>query len=182
LSGIKKKQEGASKEDIEQLSKFKFQRTETNEKLAGNTQGAAGGIMTECETDSPIEHVLSEEDAVWCSFLLCVAWPFSSFPSYSFCFVCLFQYISKRNTCLFQTLALLYAIAQNRVFNTFPDWRMHFVFILVWFPSISSFLALLFNLTLRWKEFWQSGSRKWEIILMRSIICFRKTDCTLLCC
>ncbi|ESW27548.1 hypothetical protein PHAVU_003G211600 [Phaseolus vulgaris] len=59
-------QEGASKEDIEQLSKFKFQRTETNEKLAGNTQGAAGGIMMECDTDSPIEHVLSDEDAECC--------------------------------------------------------------------------------------------------------------------
>ncbi|KAK7330630.1 hypothetical protein VNO77_24828 [Canavalia gladiata] len=59
-------QEGASKEDIEQLSKFRFQRTETNEKLAGNTQGPAGGIMTECNADSPMEHVLSDEDAECC--------------------------------------------------------------------------------------------------------------------
>ncbi|RDX62532.1 E3 ubiquitin-protein ligase, partial [Mucuna pruriens] len=59
-------QEGASKEDIEQLSKFKFQKPETNEKLAVNTQGAAGGIMTECNADSPIEHVLSAEDAECC--------------------------------------------------------------------------------------------------------------------
>ncbi|TKY55338.1 E3 ubiquitin-protein ligase [Spatholobus suberectus] len=59
-------QEGASKEDIEQLSKFQFQRTETDEKLAGNIQGAAGGIMTECSADSPIEHVLSDEDAECC--------------------------------------------------------------------------------------------------------------------
>ncbi|KAK7389212.1 hypothetical protein VNO78_24048 [Psophocarpus tetragonolobus] len=59
-------QEGASKEDIEQLAKFKFQRTETNEKLAGNTQGAAGGIMIECEADSPIEHALPDEDAECC--------------------------------------------------------------------------------------------------------------------
>ena len=64
-----KKQEGASKEDIEQLSKFKFQRTETNEKHAGNTQGAAGGIMIECDADSPIEHVLSDEDVV--HFAMC---------------------------------------------------------------------------------------------------------------
>lgn len=78
MFGIKKKQEGASKEDIEQLSKFKFQRTEINEKLAGNTQGTAGGIMTECDTDSPIEHVLSDEDAVCCSFLLCVGLAFFS--------------------------------------------------------------------------------------------------------
>ncbi|KAI4326996.1 hypothetical protein L6164_019505 [Bauhinia variegata] len=60
-------QEGASKEDIEQLSKFKFRRIDKNEKLAGNnTQGPAGGIMTECGTDSPIEHILSDEDAECC--------------------------------------------------------------------------------------------------------------------
>lgn len=61
------KQEGATKEDIEQLSKFKFQR-KGNEKLAGNTQGPVGGIMTECRADSPIEHVLADEDAVCCKF------------------------------------------------------------------------------------------------------------------
>ncbi|XP_047148825.1 E3 ubiquitin-protein ligase At1g12760-like isoform X1 [Vigna umbellata] len=66
LYAVADQQEGASKEDIEQLSKFKFQRTEINEKLAGNTQGTAGGIMTECDTDSPIEHVLSDEDAECC--------------------------------------------------------------------------------------------------------------------
>ncbi|KAL2321675.1 hypothetical protein Fmac_026054 [Flemingia macrophylla] len=59
-------QEGASKEDIEQLSKFKFQKTKSNEKLAGNTEGNAGGRMTECNADSPIEHVLSDEDAECC--------------------------------------------------------------------------------------------------------------------
>ncbi|KAK7265550.1 hypothetical protein RJT34_33170 [Clitoria ternatea] len=60
-------QEGASKEDIEQLSKFKFQRNETHEKLASNnTQGAVGGIMTECNADPPIEHVLSDDDAECC--------------------------------------------------------------------------------------------------------------------
>lgn len=84
LLGIKKKQEGATKEDIEQLSKFKFQRTENNEKLAGNTQGAAGGIMTECNVDSPIEHVLSDEDAVCCTFLLCVGIAFFSIVLLSF--------------------------------------------------------------------------------------------------
>ncbi|KAH1202113.1 E3 ubiquitin-protein ligase [Glycine max] len=66
LYAVADQQEGASKEDIEQLSKFKFQRTETNEKHAGNTQGAAGGIMIECDADSPIEHVLSDEDAECC--------------------------------------------------------------------------------------------------------------------
>ncbi|TKY70916.1 E3 ubiquitin-protein ligase [Spatholobus suberectus] len=59
-------QEGASKEDIEQLSKFKFRRIENNEKLTGTIQGPVGGIMTECQADSPIEHVLAEEDAECC--------------------------------------------------------------------------------------------------------------------
>ncbi|KAF7828307.1 E3 ubiquitin-protein ligase [Senna tora] len=59
-------QEGATKEDIDQLSKFKFQRIDSNEKLAGEAQGPVGGIMTECGTDSPIERNLSEEDAECC--------------------------------------------------------------------------------------------------------------------
>ncbi|KAJ9173561.1 hypothetical protein P3X46_016683 [Hevea brasiliensis] len=59
-------QEGASKEDIDQLSKFKFRRTVNSEKLVGEAQGPLGGIMTECGTDSPVEHVLSEEDAECC--------------------------------------------------------------------------------------------------------------------
>lgn len=59
-------QEGASKEDIEQLSKFKFSKTGSDEKLAGLAQGPCGGMMTECGTDSPIEHVLSQEDAECC--------------------------------------------------------------------------------------------------------------------
>ncbi|WCJ26201.1 Zinc finger C3HC4 type (RING finger) family protein [Euphorbia peplus] len=58
-------QEGASKEDIDQLSKFKFRRIGNNEKLSDDEQGA-GGMMTECGTDSPIEHLLSEEDAECC--------------------------------------------------------------------------------------------------------------------
>ncbi|CAJ2664193.1 E3 ubiquitin-protein ligase At1g12760-like isoform X2 [Trifolium pratense] len=58
-------QEGATKEDIEQLSKFKFQR-KSKEKLAGNTQGPVGGIMIECQADSPIERVLADEDAECC--------------------------------------------------------------------------------------------------------------------
>ncbi|KAL6280297.1 hypothetical protein ACE6H2_017178 [Prunus campanulata] len=57
-------QDGASKEDVEQLSKFKFRKV-GNEKVAGDTQG--GGVMTECGTDSPIEHVLSQDDASRCS-------------------------------------------------------------------------------------------------------------------
>ncbi|KAL6177210.1 hypothetical protein ACLB2K_048736 [Fragaria x ananassa] len=58
-------QDGASKEDIEQLSKFKFRRV-SNEKIAADEQGPHGGVMTECGTDSPIEHVLSPEDAECC--------------------------------------------------------------------------------------------------------------------
>ncbi|XP_050228582.1 E3 ubiquitin-protein ligase At1g12760-like isoform X2 [Mercurialis annua] len=59
-------QEGASKEDIDQLSKFKFRRVDNNEKLSGDEQETLGGVMTECCTDSPVEHVLSEEDAECC--------------------------------------------------------------------------------------------------------------------
>ncbi|KAK7251270.1 hypothetical protein RIF29_34317 [Crotalaria pallida] len=59
-------QDGASKEDIEQLSKFKFRRFENDEKRAGNNEGPSGGIMTECVAESPIEHDLSDEDAECC--------------------------------------------------------------------------------------------------------------------
>ncbi|XP_028767508.1 E3 ubiquitin-protein ligase At1g12760-like [Neltuma alba] len=59
-------QEGASKEDIEQLPKFKFRRIDNEEKVAGSAQERVGGIMTECGTDSPSEHILSEEDAECC--------------------------------------------------------------------------------------------------------------------
>lgn len=59
-------QEGATKDDIDQLSKFKFRRICDDEKLGGDIQGLHGGVMTECGTDSPIEHVLSQEDAECC--------------------------------------------------------------------------------------------------------------------
>ncbi|CAN8312096.1 unnamed protein product [Cochlearia groenlandica] len=60
-------QEGASKDDIEQLTKFKFRKVvdvnkHASEEAGGNTEG----IMTECGTDSPIEHTLMEEDAECC--------------------------------------------------------------------------------------------------------------------
>lgn len=59
------KQEGASKEDIEQLTKFKFRKVGDVNKHAGDeTQGNTEGIMTECGTDSPVEHTLLQEDAV----------------------------------------------------------------------------------------------------------------------
>ncbi|XP_038993625.1 E3 ubiquitin-protein ligase At4g11680-like isoform X1 [Hibiscus syriacus] len=59
-------QEGASKEDIDQLSKFKFRKIVDDEKSAADVQGQVGGIMTECGTDSPLERVLPEDDAECC--------------------------------------------------------------------------------------------------------------------
>lgn len=59
-------QEGATKEDIERLPKYKFRRIGDFEKQNGEIQESFGGIMTECDTDSPIEHVLPLEDAECC--------------------------------------------------------------------------------------------------------------------
>ncbi|KAM7525706.1 hypothetical protein LguiA_015608 [Lonicera macranthoides] len=60
-------QEGATKEDIEKLLKYKFRRVNNStEKLNGEIEGTCGGLMTECDTDNPIEHVLSPEDAECC--------------------------------------------------------------------------------------------------------------------
>ena len=61
------KQEGASKEDIEQLTKFKFRKVGGHVNKHGGddeAQGNTEGIMTECGTDSPVEHTLLQEDAV----------------------------------------------------------------------------------------------------------------------
>ncbi|PSS26343.1 E3 ubiquitin-protein like [Actinidia chinensis var. chinensis] len=59
-------QEGATKEDIDRLPKYKFRRLGEFEKQNGEIQESFGGIMTECDTDSPIEHALSAEDAECC--------------------------------------------------------------------------------------------------------------------
>ncbi|ESQ35554.1 hypothetical protein EUTSA_v10007780mg [Eutrema salsugineum] len=60
-------QEGASKEDIEQLTKFKFRKVGDVNKHAGDeAQVSTEGIMTECGTDSPVEHTLLQEDAECC--------------------------------------------------------------------------------------------------------------------
>ncbi|XP_039010904.1 E3 ubiquitin-protein ligase At4g11680-like isoform X2 [Hibiscus syriacus] len=59
-------QEGASKEDIDQLPKFKFKKVGNDEKSAAAVQGPVGGIMTECGTDSPLERVLPKDDAECC--------------------------------------------------------------------------------------------------------------------
>lgn len=60
------KQEGASEEDIHQLPKYKFRRIGPSEKLGGEISGPFGGVMAECGSDPPNEHVLSPEDAVSC--------------------------------------------------------------------------------------------------------------------
>ncbi|XP_042017679.1 E3 ubiquitin-protein ligase At1g12760-like isoform X1 [Salvia splendens] len=59
-------QEGATKDDIERLPKYKFRRIGDLEKRSGEIQGSFGGIMTEWDTDSPIDHVLPLEDAECC--------------------------------------------------------------------------------------------------------------------
>ncbi|KAK4761558.1 hypothetical protein SAY87_029442 [Trapa incisa] len=60
-------QEGASKEDIEQLAKFKFRSSGNHEKDTSDLQRSHSGIMIECSnTDTPSEHYLSHEDAECC--------------------------------------------------------------------------------------------------------------------
>ncbi|CAI9785990.1 unnamed protein product [Fraxinus pennsylvanica] len=59
-------QEGATKEDIERLPKYKFRRIGDFDKQSGEIQESFGGIMTECDTDSPAEHILPLEDAECC--------------------------------------------------------------------------------------------------------------------
>ncbi|CAL5391229.1 unnamed protein product [Camellia sinensis] len=56
-------QEGATKEDIERLSKYKFRRVGDFEKQNEEILESFRGIITECDTDSPIEHILSPENA-----------------------------------------------------------------------------------------------------------------------
>ncbi|CAA3021418.1 E3 ubiquitin- ligase At1g63170-like [Olea europaea subsp. europaea] len=59
-------QEGATKEDIERLPRYKFRRIGDFGKRNGEIQESFGGVMTECDTDSPAEHVLPLEDAECC--------------------------------------------------------------------------------------------------------------------
>ncbi|KAH0857195.1 hypothetical protein HID58_085456 [Brassica napus] len=66
-----KMQEGASKEDIDQLTKFKFRKVGESEKHTVDEEdeqakGDSGGVMTECGTDSPLQHTLPHEDAECC--------------------------------------------------------------------------------------------------------------------
>ncbi|ESQ38318.1 hypothetical protein EUTSA_v10028703mg [Eutrema salsugineum] len=60
-------EEGASKNDIDQMPKFRFRKIGNDEKLPGKAQATSDrGIMTECGTDSPIERSISPEDAECC--------------------------------------------------------------------------------------------------------------------
>ncbi|XP_019422459.1 PREDICTED: E3 ubiquitin-protein ligase At4g11680-like isoform X1 [Lupinus angustifolius] len=59
-------QDGATKKDIEHLSKYTFRRISNDAKLAGNPEGPAGGIMTECVANSPTEHDICDGDAECC--------------------------------------------------------------------------------------------------------------------
>ncbi|CAI9274356.1 unnamed protein product [Lactuca saligna] len=60
-------QEGASKEDIELLPKFTFRREggKSDDEIQGGG-GLCGGVMIEHATDTPIQHLLSPEDAECC--------------------------------------------------------------------------------------------------------------------
>jgi hypothetical protein len=57
---------GATKEEIDLLPKYKFHRKADIEKINSETQESVGGIMTECNTDTPVEHILSNGDAECC--------------------------------------------------------------------------------------------------------------------
>lgn len=64
------KQEGASEEDINSLSKYMFRTMRDADKLVAGIAAPVCGVMTECDTDPPIEHIISAEDAVssWIEF------------------------------------------------------------------------------------------------------------------
>ena len=55
------------------MPKYKFRRVGDFEKVNGEIQESHEGIMTECNTDTPTERILSHEDAVstlyWCVFI-----------------------------------------------------------------------------------------------------------------
>lgn len=57
-------QEGATKDDIDCLPKYKFKRVGDVEKQSGEIQEGLGGLMIKCDTDSPVEHALPQEEAV----------------------------------------------------------------------------------------------------------------------
>ncbi|KAF2282562.1 hypothetical protein GH714_043191 [Hevea brasiliensis] len=53
--------EGATKEEIDQLPKYKFHKKGDFEKVNGEIQASFGGTMIECEIDMPTEPLLSHE-------------------------------------------------------------------------------------------------------------------------
>ncbi|XP_038901161.1 E3 ubiquitin-protein ligase At1g63170 [Benincasa hispida] len=59
-------QEGATKEEIERLPKYKFNKTGDVEKVNGDIQESTGGIMTACDTGAPLERFLRPEDSECC--------------------------------------------------------------------------------------------------------------------
>lgn len=56
-------QEGATKEEIDLLPKYKF-RIIKEFKKEGDAQESSRGVMTECDSDSASEHIIALEDAV----------------------------------------------------------------------------------------------------------------------
>lgn len=66
LYAVTDQQEGASEEDINNLSKFKFRTMGDHDKLVAGIAAPVGGVMTECGTNPPVEHILSAEDAECC--------------------------------------------------------------------------------------------------------------------
>ncbi|KAK6260739.1 zinc finger protein [Theobroma cacao] len=58
--------EGATEEEIDRWPKYKFRRVGDFEKVNGEIQESREGIMTECNTDTPAERILSHEDAECC--------------------------------------------------------------------------------------------------------------------
>uniref|UniRef100_A0A8R7TEN7 RING-type E3 ubiquitin transferase n=1 Tax=Triticum urartu TaxID=4572 RepID=A0A8R7TEN7_TRIUA len=63
-------QEEASEEDINSLSKYMFRTMGDVDKQVAGIAAPVCGVMTECGTDPPIEHILLAEDAE-CSICLC---------------------------------------------------------------------------------------------------------------
>ncbi|KAI4354990.1 hypothetical protein L6164_003809 [Bauhinia variegata] len=59
-------QEGATKEEIDRLPKYKFRRMDQFQKENNDIQESSKGILTECDSDTPLEHVLPLEDAECC--------------------------------------------------------------------------------------------------------------------
>ncbi|OEL33099.1 E3 ubiquitin-protein ligase [Dichanthelium oligosanthes] len=66
LYAVTDQQEGASEEDINNLSKFKFRTMGDQDKLVAGIAAPVGGVMTECGTNPRVEHILSAEDAECC--------------------------------------------------------------------------------------------------------------------